>query len=322
MNITVKQLRIQLLCAIVSVFVSFAAFSSATYAWYVANTTVKGTASTISAMANNFVLQIGLLENGAQHGDNNQSLQAETLGGRISPSSTKNMKDWYVCNEWKTDGLVHSYIIPSGIDSKGKYVSTDGEHFAFLCGEYILYTITETGSCDVYLSPDNLNKYITVTQTAGEEESTTVPGSIRVGITTQKMKADGSGVDTTQPEELVLVYAPQNETGRGNDFGAINGWTCVKDATSLITVPYTYLYGTETVASDGKTYVATKDGDSYSAPTINGATIASNVGYNGVAMRVYIWLEGTDAECVNTDGESVDTSTYNVTVCLAGVTIE
>lgn len=319
MNITVKKLKIQLLGAIISVFVSFVAISSATYAWYVSNTTVTGTASTISAMANNFVLQIGLLENGAQHGDNNQSLQAETLGGKISPSSTQNMKDWYVCNEWKTDGLVHSYMIPSGIDSKGKYVGADGEHYAFLCGEYILYTITETGNCDVYLSPDDLNKYITVTQTAGEEESTTVPGSIRVGITTQLMKADGLGVDTTQPEKLVLVYAPQNETGKGNDSGAISGWTCVKDTTSLMTVPYTYIYGTETVASDGKTYIATKDGDNYSAPTTNGATIATNVGYNGVAMRVYIWLEGTDADCINTNGEEDDTSTYNVTVSLAGV---
>lgn len=319
MNSTVKQLRIQLLSAIISAFVSFIAISSATYAWYVSNTTVTGTASTISAMANNFVLQIGLLENGAQHGDNNQSLQAEVLGGKISPSSTSNMKDWYVCNEWKIDGLVHSYMIPTGIDSKGKYVGTDGEHYAFLCGEYVLYTITETGICDVYLSPDDLNKYITVTQTAGEETSTTVPGSIRIGITTQPMKADGSGVDTTQPEKLVLVYALQNETGKGNDSGAIDGWTCVKDTTSLMAVPYTYIYGTETTASDGKTYVATKDEENYSAPTTNGATIATNVGYNGVAMRVYIWLEGTDADCINTNGEEDNTSTYNVTVNLAGV---
>lgn len=319
MNTKVKQLKRQLLGASISVLLTFVALSSATYAWFVSNTTTTGTSSTISAKANNFVLQIGLLENGAQHGDNNQSLQAETLGGKITPSSTQNIKDWYVCNEWKADGLVHSYMIPTGIDSKGKYVGTDGEHYAFLCGEYILYTITDTGFCDVYLCPDDLNKYITVTQTSGKETSATVPGSIRIGITTQPMKADGSGVDTTQPEKLVLVYAPQNETGKGNDSGAIDGWSCVKDATSLMAVPYTYIYGTETTASDGKTYVATKDEENYLAPTTNGATIATNVGYNGVAMRVYIWLEGTDADCINTNGEEDDTSTYNVTVNLAGV---
>ena len=282
MNTNVKQLKRQLVGASISVLLTFVALSSATYAWYVSNTTVKGTASTISAKANNFVLQIGLLENGAQHGDNNQSLQAETLGGKITPSSTSNVKDWYVCNEWKTDGMVHSYMIPTGIDSKGRYEGTDGEHYAFLCGEYVLYTITETGTCDVYLSPDDLNKYITVTQTAGEETSTTVPGSIRIGITTQPMRADGSGVDTTQPEKLVLVYAPQDETGKGNDSGAIDGWTCVKDTMSLMAVPYTYIYGTETTASDGKTYVATKEEDSYLAPASNGATITTNVGYNSL----------------------------------------
>ena len=36
-------------------------------------------------------------------------------------------------------------------------------------------------------------------------------------------------------------------------------------------------------------------------------------------MRVYIWLEGTDAECVNTNGEADDMSTYSVVLTLAGV---
>lgn len=153
----IKKMKMQLAGAVLSVMVSAVALTSATYAWYVSNTTVEGTTSTISAKANNFVLQIGLLENGAQHGDNSQSLQAETLGGKITPSSTQNIKDWYVCDEWKTDGLVH------------------------------------------------------------------------------------------------------------------------------------------------------------------GATIATNVGYNGIAMRVYIWLEGTEADCINANGKKDDMSTYNVTVNLAGV---
>ena len=35
-------------------------------------------------------------------------------------------------------------------------------------------------------------------------------------------------------------------------------------------------------------------------------------------MRVYIWLEGTDVDCINTSGED-DFSTYDVTVSFAGV---
>ena len=91
----IKKMKMQLAGAVLSVMISAVALISATYAWYVSNTTVEGTTSTISAKANNFVLQIGLLENGAQHGDNSQSLQAETLGGKITPSSTQNIKDWY-----------------------------------------------------------------------------------------------------------------------------------------------------------------------------------------------------------------------------------
>ena len=54
------------------------------------------------------------------------------------------------------------------------------------------------------------------------------------------------------------------------------------------------------------------------APANNGKTIASNVDYDGVIMRVYIWLEGTDEQCVN-NAKQDDPSTYNVTISLAGV---
>lgn len=65
--------------------------------------------------------------------------------------------------------------------------------------------------------------------------------------------------------------------------------------------------------------IATKEGDDYLAPTTNGATIVSNVGYSWVAMRVYICLEGTDAECVNTNDGADDMSIYSVVLTLAGV---
>ena len=65
-------------------------------------------------------------------------------------------------------------------------------------------------------------------------------------------------------------------------------------------------------------YAASKNGESYYAPATNGTTIASNVDYDGVIMRVYIWLEGTDEQCVNNSNED-DLSVYNVTVSLAGV---
>ena len=81
---------------------------------------------------------------------------------------------------------------------------------------------------------------------------------------------------------------------------------------------------TWTDSADGKTYnyVATKDGFSYILRTGNARKIASSVDYDGnTTMRVYIWMEGTDADCISriVDG---DERQFNVTVHLAGVSAE
>ena len=57
-NRTIKKMKRQLIAAILSVATAFTALSSATYAWYVANNSVKGTTSSIAATTNGFVLQI------------------------------------------------------------------------------------------------------------------------------------------------------------------------------------------------------------------------------------------------------------------------
>ena len=105
----VKQLKRQLIASIFSVSVAFVALASSTYACYVSNNKVDSTTSTISAKTDNFVLQIATLQDGAQHGDN-QSLVASSVGHSISPSSTNDLKDWYVSLTWGQDGLVHPML--------------------------------------------------------------------------------------------------------------------------------------------------------------------------------------------------------------------
>lgn len=317
MNQTIKKLKQQLMAAGVSVVVSAVSLLSSTYAWYVANNTVDATASTISAQANSFVLQIATLEEGAQHG-NNQSLVASAVGHKISPTSTNDVKNWYICQGWGQDGKVNSYVKLTDLDPDGKY--TIGEdRYAYIKSEYILYTVTETGTCDVYLDGNPDSAAIQVTAN-GIPTSDTIPNCIRVGITIQDLDENGDAVGN---ENLVLVYAPVDETGKGNDATAIDGWTYVKDTTTLGSVTYPHIYGMTYTWTDNNSVVhdyaaTTSDGQNYSAPSLNGSTIASDVDYDGVVMRVYIWLEGTDEQCVNNSNEE-DLSTYNVIVSLAGV---
>lgn len=189
----------------------------------------------------------------------------------------------------------------------GRYVDAGKDYYAYICSEYILYTITETGQADVYLDTSE-GEPITV-DVDGTATSKTIPNSLRIGITT--VDADGNGT-------LRVVYAPSEVKGKGNDEGAIEDtWTYI-DGVKPAEVTYNHIYKDNYTDQNGGVWAAVTSGKEFQAPAENGRTIADNVGYDGVKMRVYIWMEGTDADCVNNSDEE-DLSTYSVTVKLAGV---
>lgn len=314
-----KKLKRELIGATVSVMILAVALSSATYAWYVANNTVQATTTTISATTNGFILQIAKAEDGAQHGGEQTSLAASNVGGKITPSSTNDLKDWYICQGWGSDGRVTTYTKPpfaTGTGSKpGQYKAGGETHYAYIRSEYIVYTITESGIADVYLDGTD-GQAITVSIDNGKmASSTTVPDSMRIAITTQKIDTDGKtpiGV-----EDLRVVYAPKAVTGSGNDTQAIDGkWTYINvDKPAEVTYPH--IHETTYTDQNGKNWAATKSGEDYTVVE-NSEAIATDVGYNGIMLRVYIWMEGTDADCVN-NAAAEDEATYSVTLKLAGV---
>ena len=321
----VKKMKMQLMATAASVLISGVALTSATYAWYVSNHTVEATTTKISATTNGFILQIATAEQGPQHGGEQTSLAASTTGGVISPSSTNDLINWYVCEGWNGEGKVTSYRKPTFVaDGKpGQYGTDDDPHYAYLKSEYILYTINETGYADVYLDASE-GSPITLSAN-GTPTTDTIPKSMRIGITIQNIKknADNTYSDDGN-EELKVVYAPYEETGKGNDAEAINGWTCIGNSTDgklkPVAVTYPYIYATTYADQNNQNWVATKVGKNYEVSS-GTQKIASSVGYDGVKMRVYIWMEGTDADCVN-NAAAEDPATYNVNVKLAGISAE
>lgn len=321
-----KELKIQLLAAVFSVFISAIALTSATYAWYVANNKVTSETSSIMAQANGFMLQIVKLGDTLDHGSDT-ALVSAVEGHKISPSSTDDTKTWWVPQKWTSELNVETYMHPTwDIDAKGntlygQYTVGDETYYAYAVGEYTLYTLTNTGTCDVYLDGSNPDGAIQVT-VKGEDDIETavndrVAASLRVGISIDDGKGSG--------EKLALVYAPKNEdaNSHGNDVNSTNGWSVVKDGNSTKAPSYPYVYEKTYTWKDSHgteyNYAATKDGFSYMMPIGNAKKIASNVDYDGnTTMRVYIWMEGTDADCVSriVDG---DMRKFSVTVHLAGV---
>ena len=121
-------------------------------------------------------------------------------------------------------------------------------------------------------------------------------------------------------EHLVLVYAPVNPTGKGNDVNATEGWSVVADETSTKLASYPHISETNYEWTDNgatKNFAVTKDDLNYMKG--NNATPLTEANYEGVPLRVYVWLEGTDADCISSvvDG---DNRVFNVTLHLAGVT--
>ena len=317
----IRQLKIQLVQAAVCVVLAALALCAATYAWYVANNTVSATTSTISATTNGFILQIATLQEGAQHGGNDKSL-AFTQGSILSPASTNDLQNWYICQSWNEQGLITGYMKPSfetGADAEpGCYKVGDKKYYAFIRSDYIVYTINETGLADVYLDASE-DAPITVTSSTGQT-SEALTGSLRVAITTQQVGSDGHSA--AGDETLRVVYAIDDETGQGNDSVGKNGWTaiCDNDGKAVLdSVSYSHIFNDSYIdAPNGKNWVVKKSNDAYVVPEGSEA-IASDVGYNGIVVHVYIWMEGTDSDCVNGKSIEDDPSTYNVTVNLAGV---
>lgn len=314
-----KKYRRELFGAAVSVIVSAVVLTSATYAWYVANNTVQATTTTISATTNSFILQIATAEQGAQHGGNQMSLAASSVGGKITPSSTNDLKDWYICQGWNSAGKVTSYIKPTfstGEGAKpGQYEAGGKTHYAYIRSEYIVYTIMESGIADVYLDASEGSPITVSTDNGKTASSTTVPDSMRIAITTQSLATDGK--TPIGDENLRVVYAPKAVTGSGNDSHAIDGkWTYI-NGTQPQEVTYSHIHETTYTDQNDKNWVATKFGVDYTVPA-GSMAIAEDVGYTGIMLRVYIWMEGTDADCVNNEAEE-DEATYSVTLKLAGV---
>lgn len=308
---SVKQMKKQLAIAALSVVMAAVALGSATYAWFVSNTKVDGTTSTVSAQANGMVLQIAPGKDVIHDGSDHQTTAA-SRGHEISPSSTNDASSWFVPKSWNgTD--VSGYqkaTITDQLEGGYKLEGDPKTYYAYTMAEYTLYTINQTGEADVYLDNSSSNGPVVVTASQGASQDwfNKIKGSLRVGLLIN--------------DELKVVYAPVLPTGKGNDVSATEGWSCVNPGSLSVTMApsYAHIYGGNMVDQNNKNWGATGSGDSYVKPT-GDAQMLAHVGYNGTNFKVVIWMEGTDNDCQNMSGLDVGegSPTFDVTVSLVGI---
>lgn len=309
MHDSLKKLKIQLIGEALTVVVSALALSATTYAWFVTNSRVHATTSTISAQANGMVLQIAQGKN-VNHDGSDKQTTASSEGHEISPSSTNNAQSWFVPKTWNGTNVSGYQKVTA--DSTGKYTlaSGSGSYYAYVAADYTLYTVTNTGIADVYLDGTNPVTIKPSGNVTGEWFNK-IKGSLRVGIVIG--------------DELKVVYAPiePSTTEHGNDVSSTTGWSCVSLEGAATQAPtYAHVAGTSLIDQNGGDWAATGSGGSYSKPTgAKPQAIAKNVGYNGTNMKIVIWMEGTDSDCQNWSEQAKNTvsPTFDVTVSLVGI---
>lgn len=317
---SVRQLKKEMIAASLSVIVSLVALSSATYAWFVSNSNVEAQTANVAAMANGMMLQIAAGTK-PDHGKDNETIAFDTTEGHeISPSSTDNIKTWYIPSAWSDGAMVSGYSTVDFSNADiGEYTvgkdSTDSKkYYAYNVSTYTLYTVRDTGISDVYLDGSQTGGAITVTSN-GQPLDDKVAKSMRIGIST---------VDKNGNETLKFVYAPSEPTGYGNDVysknNAITGWITVSNETSTKNATYSHIYAKNYIDQNSKNWAASKDGKSFIKPVSNASPIATGIDYNGIIMKVYVWLEGTDSDCINTAADVVNEDlSYDVTLHMVGV---
>lgn len=312
------KLKKETISAILSLLIAFTALCTSVYAWFVSNTKVTAETTSITAMANGMTLQI-VAGTTPDHGKDSETIAFDsTSGHEISPSSTNDIKKWFIPSAWSNGAMVSGYseVNFSDVDN-GEYKVGEKKYYAYNVSTYTVYTIRDTGIADIYLDGSQTEGAITVTS-GGVQLNDKIAKSLRIGIST---------VDKNGVESLKVVYAPMEPTGHGNDVYSrdhnVTGWIAVSDATSTKNATYSHISGTNYVDQDSGNWAATKAGDSYLKPVGTAKALAEDIDYNGIIMKVYVWLEGTDSDCVNTSAEGVNEDlTFDVTLHMVGIDAE
>lgn len=328
-NKTVSGLKKQLAAAIAMVLVAAISLGTSTYAWFVSNTKVSATSSSVkatSATPNLLIVEGATKADGTTYtakksdGKTTASISS-TEATALYPASTNDCKTWWVVKDWTTGAgsigaLASGYRDISNDISPATAITGDTTPYKVRNGTYTqggktlnayqvsTYSVyTTTGEVDLNLDPTNPIKVETTARsTAGGFKD-----ALRVGIV----------VDGT----LQLVYAPTDNEGsnKGNDKDARTGWRSVAGADATGEAAYK----DNVIAGDsvtGTKFQATAKGDGTYTKAANSL---GKVDGKGAVVQVYVWLEGTDSNClVGTADEAADNNTYKVTLNLVGATVD
>lgn len=265
-----KKLKRKFTGALLALLITFLAVASATYAWYIYNTSQHTTNVRMAAGAG-----VNLQISNAYNGVYGSSAVLESFSGQLVPVSTNKISSGFQ----KVTEFASGYQTKTGLAASifGSGEQNDYYHTS-------LFLRTTGGTLDIYLSDIGFED---------SDEASPISSAIRLGLVVHK-----AGEHQAPDNEYIFAISDKkNPEAEYNTATGQEGYVLDasrKDGTTVPFKPYTSdeycIYNKETGA------VKRKDG-SLKICTISGAADGS-VG-ESVEIELYIWLEGCDEDCTS-----------------------
>lgn len=296
-----KALQKQLVAAVAMLLVAAIALGSSTYAWFVNNTKVTAQYTNISSATSTSSLYI---KNKSTAGIPTSDLTSVTTAAgsnTLYPVSldnstpSGNMASWYIANEW-ADTSAKNYTL-LGADNSFTPTTGDGTfsigsktYAAYNVTDYVIYS--KNGTQKVYLDPENPITVVDSTNKSG------LIAAVRIAVVAG---------------DNVVYYLPVQESGTGNSQGSASGkvYWVASTATIAEQTIGTSVWDPTVIKSSKWCAIKQTDGtylDTGKTSLGNATNLVqdedSELVTGGLDVKIYVWLEGTDAQCMIGDADN------------------
>lgn len=265
-----KKLKRKFTAAILALIITFLAVVSATYAWYIYNTSQHTTNVRMAAGAS-VNLQISNAYNGAY----GSSAVLESFSGQLVPVSTNRVSGGFQ----KVTGFSDGYQTRTGLAASifGSGEQNDYYHTS-------LFLRTSGDSLDIYLSDIGFED---------SDESSPISSAIRLDLVIHKPGQN----QPTDSEYIFAISDKKNPEAEYNTASGREGYVLDSSHTDGTTVPFTPYTSDSYCIYNKDTGAVSLKPNSLKLCTISGAGDGSAGA--SVEIELYIWLEGCDEDCTS-----------------------
>jgi len=282
-----RQLKRRFATAIIALFLTFLAVASATYAWYIYNTSRHTTNVRMAAGAG-----VNLQISNAYNGTYGSAAVLDSFAGQLVPVSTNRITGGFQKVLGFTEGNSQSGLVAS-IFGSGE--QTDYYHTS-------LFLRTNGSSTDIYVSNIGYED---------SDEANPISSAIRVGLVVHRPGQNQS----VAGEYIFEISDKKNPEADYNTATGEEGYVLNSSSTDGSTISFSPYTSASYCEYDQSTGTVTLKNNSLKLCNISGAE--DGTAGTPVEIEIYIWLEGCDEDCtLNLCSQTL----RNLAVSFAGVT--